>query len=137
MRYFLYVALGSAAGGLTRMLVGAWIQLRLENILPHAGARAFPIGTLVVNITGSFLIGILLVIMARNQQHATTIQYLLVVGLCGGYTTFSSFSADTVLLINSGGAMLAAFNVGLSVGLGMLATLVGILLGRVVVPMPT
>ena len=134
MRYFLYVALGSAAGGLARLIVGAWLQVRLAALMPHAGTRAFPIGTLIVNVSGSFLIGVLLVIIARHQAYAATLQYLLVIGLCGGYTTFSSFSADSVLLVENGGIALAALNIGVSVGAGMLATLAGIGLARALIP---
>ena len=125
MRNYAYVALGSAAGGLARLIIGVWVQEHLADALPHAGARAFPVGTLVVNITGSFLIGVLLVLMARHQSQASTIQYLLVIGLCGGYTTFSSFSADTVALLESGGAGLAALNVAATLALGFAATYAG------------
>ena len=125
MRNYAYVALGSAAGGLARLLIGVWVQEHFADALPHAGARPFPVGTLVVNVTGSFLIGVLLVALGRHQAQASTIQFLLIIGLCGGYTTFSSFSADTVALLEGGGAGLAALNVAATLALGFAATYAG------------
>ena len=134
MLNYLYVALGSAAGGLARVLAGVWLQERLGRIVPHAGAKPFPIGTLLVNITGSFVIGMLIVLLARRTSNATMLHSLLVLGFCGGYTTFSTFSADTMALIESGASSLAAMNVIASVVLALLATLAGAALGRTLMP---
>jgi CrcB protein len=134
MLNYLYVALGSAAGGLARVLAGVWLQERLGGVMPHAGAKPFPVGTLLVNVTGSFLIGVLIVVLARRTSNATMLHSLLVLGFCGGYTTFSTFSADTMALIESGAGSLAALNVVASVALALLATLIGAALGRALLP---
>ena len=134
MLNYLYVALGSAAGGLARVLVGVWLQERLGRVVPHSGAKPFPIGTLLVNVTGSFIIGVLIVVLARRTSNATMLHSLLVLGFCGGYTTFSTFGADTIALIESGGSVLAAMNVVASVGFALLATLAGATLARAVLP---
>jgi CrcB protein len=134
MLNYLYVALGSAAGGLARVVMGVWLQQRLGRVMPRSAARPFPIGTLLVNVTGSFLIGLLIVILARRTSNATTLHALLVLGFCGGFTTFSTFSADTMALIESGATSLAAANVVASVALALLATLAGVALGRLLIP---
>jgi CrcB protein len=128
---YLYVALGSAAGGLARLVTGVWLQERFADAMPHAGAKPFPIGTLLVNASGSFVIGVLIVAMARRPAHANLFYYLLIVGFCGGYTTFSTFSADTVALVESGGGSLAALNVAASLALAFAATLAGFVIARV------
>jgi CrcB protein len=130
------VALGSAVGGVARFAIGTWLQRRLDDWAPHAGPLPFPIGTLVVNASGSFLLGIILVVVARQGEHASATRLLLAVGLCGGYTTFSTFSSDTVALIESGGSGLAMVNVIASVGLALLATLAGATLARVLFARP-
>ncbi len=134
MLNYLYVALGSAAGGLARVLAGVWLQDRLGRVMPHSGAKPFPVGTLVVNVTGSFLIGVLIVVLARRASNATMLHSLLVLGFCGGYTTFSTFSADTMALLESGAGSLATMNIVASVVLGLLATLAGAALGRALLP---
>src|SRR3982751_2479543 len=130
----LYVALGSAAGGLARVLAGVWLQERLGRVMPHAGAKPFPVGTLLVNVTGSFLIGVLIVVLARRTSNATMLHSLLILGFCGGFTTFSTFSADTMALMESGAGALAATNIVASVLLALLATLAGAALGRALFP---
>src|SRR6476620_401020 len=89
---YLLIALG-AAGSLLRYLIGGAVQ--------RSSASGFPIGTLFVNVSGCFLIGVL----ARqflNMQLSSELRALLVVGFCGGFTTFSTFSAETVGLIEGG-----------------------------------
>ena len=133
MLSYLYVAIGSAAGGLARYVVGAWLQRRLDDWAPRPVAAPylpFPVGTLLVNVTGSFLLGVVLVMVARQGQHANALRLLLAVGLCGGYTTFSTFSADTVGLMEHGGGILASLNVAASIGLGVLAVLAGSFVAR-------
>ena len=135
MLSYLYVAIGSAAGGLARFVVGAWLQRRLDAWAPRAAAAPylpFPIGTLIVNVTGSFLLGAILVVIARQGQHANAMRLLLAVGLCGGYTTFSTFSADSIGLMENGGGSLAAVNVIVSIALGLLAVMGGSFVARAV-----
>ena len=135
MLSYLYVAIGSAAGGLARFVIGTWLQRRLDDWAPRAGVAPylpFPIGTLIVNVTGSFLLGAILVVVSRQGQHANAMRLLLAVGLCGGYTTFSTFSADTVGLMENGGGTLAAVNILASIGLGLLAVLAGSFVARAV-----
>ena len=130
MLNYLYVAIGSAVGGLARVVAGVWLQERLARWMPHSGAKPFPVGTLLVNASGSFVIGILIVAMARRTTHANLLYYLLVVGFCGGYTTFSTFSADTVALMESGAGSLAALNIAASLALAFMATLLGFMMAR-------
>jgi CrcB protein len=135
MLSYLYVAIGSAAGGLARFVVGTWLQRRLDDWAPRSAAAPylpFPIGTLIVNVTGAFLLGGILVVVTRQGPHANAMRLLLAVGLCGGYTTFSTFSADTLGLMENGGGTLAVLNVGASVGLGLLAVLAGSFVARAV-----
>jgi CrcB protein len=134
MGSYLYVAAGSAAGGLARFIVGGWLQRRLDDWMPRAGALPFPIGTLLVNVTGSFALGVLAVVIARRGDGADAIRLLLAIGFCGGYTTFSTFSYDTVALMESGAGSLAATNVAASLALAFLATFAGVALGRVLLP---
>jgi fluoride exporter len=128
MLSYLYVALGSAAGGVARWSVGNWVQ-RLGGGVPPA---VFPVGTLVVNATGSFVLGLLAVLIARPAAGERTdlARLLLGVGFCGGYTTFSTFSLDTVALLESRGGLVAAVNVVASVSAGLIGVAAGMLLGR-------
>ena len=128
MLNYLCVALGSAAGGVARWSVGSWVQ-RLTGGLPPA---VFPVGTLVVNATGSFVLGLLAAWLARPGAGARTeIMWLLVgVGFCGGYTTFSTFSLDTMALLETRGGTAAAVNVVGSVSAGLIGVVAGMLIGR-------
>ncbi len=133
MLSYLYVAIGSAAGGLARFIVGTWLQRHLDDWAPRTAAAPylpFPIGTLIVNVTGSFLLGVVLVVVSRQGQHANALRLLVAVGLCGGYTTFSTFSADTVGLIENGGGLLASLNVVASIALALLAVFAGSFVAR-------
>ena len=91
------VAIGSAAGGLLRWQVGLWLNARWSG---------FPLGTLAVNCVGGFLIGIALAWFARQPNEA--LRLLLVTGFLGGLTTFSSFSGESLALLQRGHFALAA-----------------------------
>ena len=134
MRSYLYVALGSAAGGLARSGLGSWFQRHLDDRMPRAGALSCPIGTLLVNVTGSFVLGLLLVAIARHGDDGDAMRLLIGVGFCGGYTTFSTFSYDTVALLESGAGTLAALNLAASLALALLATFAGASLGSALLP---
>ena len=124
MKLFL-VALGSAAGGVARWLLGELLQR-------SGGAPAFPAATLLVNVTGSFLIGVLAVVVGRQAAEGDALRLLLMVGFCGGYTTFSSFSLETLALVERGAAGAAALNIAASVALALGATIGGLLVARAV-----
>jgi len=110
------VMFGGAVGSLARYVIGTAIMTRL-------GAR-FPAGTLFINVSGSFLIGVLMTSLAERQPHPYW-RLVLVVGFLGGYTTFSSFSWETLALVKEGGRWLGVFNVVGSVLFGYLAVWLG------------
>jgi CrcB protein len=117
-----YIALGSALGGVTRYLLGGLIQRTTEG--------TFPIGTLVVNVTGSFLLGLLYRYAADSAAITPEIRAMLTIGICGGYTTFSTFSYETVRLLEDGEITRALSYVGLSVVLSVGGAMLGIAAGR-------
>jgi len=112
-----WIALGGAAGSVLRYLVGGAAQ--------RMSGSAFPIGTFLVNVTGCFLIGILAQHYMNTQTHPH-MRALLITGLCGGYTTFSAFSLETVGLLQGGEYQKAAAYIVLSLALSVMATFAGI-----------
>jgi CrcB protein len=120
MKYLL-ILLGGGAGSLARYLAGSAIAGRL-------GAR-FPVGTMVVNVTGCFLIGLIMTLLTERQPHPYW-RLALVVGFLGGYTTFSSFEWETYSAVREGGFWIGLANIVGSVGLGYAAVWLGTLLAR-------
>jgi CrcB protein len=117
------VAIGGGLGAAARYLAGLWIAARL--------GAGFPWGTFFVNVTGSFLIGIVLVLVDRGALPAEA-RLLLAVGFLGGYTTFSTFSYDTLQLLAGGGNVMGPvlFNTLGQVLAGLLAVYLGLVVGR-------
>ena len=124
MRAALSVALGGALGSLARYFV-------TEAVTSLAGA-AFPWGTVLVNVTGCALIGALAGASALlpKSMPPSFVREFLIIGICGGYTTFSAFSLQTFQLLQTGHAARALANVGLSVVLCLAATAGGYALAR-------
>jgi len=120
---YLLIALGGAAGSLLRYLLGGAIQ--------RVSASGFPVGTLVVNVSGCFIIGVL-VRQFMNMQLSPELRALLIAGFCGGFTTFSTFSAETLGLIEGGEYARAMSYVILSLGLCLTATLAGMTTMRLI-----
>lgn len=118
MRMLLAVALGSAVGGVARFLLSAWIQQRT--------VTSFPYATLLVNVSGSLALGFLATWTFETAGVSAELRALLTTGLCGGYTTFSSFSLETVALAEEGALGTAAAYVALSVVLSLMAALLGV-----------
>ena len=117
----LLVAIGSGLGGVLRYLVPCWI----------GAAKGFPWATLTVNVVGSLLIGLISGLLARHGGSAAeTIRAFAVVGFCGGFTTFSTFSNETFRLIESSQWLSAAAYVSLSVLAGLAAVFVGYALSK-------
>jgi fluoride exporter len=119
---FLLVLIGGATGSLVRYVAGTAIMTRF-------GGR-FPLGTLVINVTGSFLIGFLMTILTERFSLDPAWRLLLVVGFLGGYTTFSSFEWETFSAVREGGLWTGMLNVIASVLLGYAAVWLGWLLAR-------
>jgi CrcB protein len=90
----------------------------------------FPLGTLVINVTGSFLIGFLMTMLSERLKVDPAWRLLLVVGFLGGYTTFSSFEWETFTAVRAGGIWTAMLNVGSSVVLGYIAVWLGVALAQ-------
>lgn len=122
MDRYLCVLLGGGVGSLTRYLVNrAFIQQ-----FPHAN---FAVGTFVINVTGSFFIGLVMTLVAERYRLAPIWQLLLVTGFLGGYTTFSSFEYDGYLAARAGGPGSALLYLAGSVVLGYGAVWLGVLAG--------
>ncbi|MFD1744405.1 fluoride efflux transporter CrcB [Rhizobium helianthi] len=122
MLNILLVAAGGAFGSICRYLTGL--------LMTRLFGTAFPWGTITVNIVGSFAIGFLTELVARKFNASMEMRLLLVVGILGGFTTFSSFSLDTVALLERGATMPAVIYVLASVLVSLTATFAGFGLGR-------
>jgi CrcB protein len=110
------IALGGAVGSILRYLIGGALQ--------RSSASGYPVGTMFVNVAGCFLIGVF-VRYLLNMQTSAELRALLVVGFCGGFTTFSTFSFETVGLIEGGEYARAATYIVGSVVLCLVATFAG------------
>ncbi len=115
---FLAIGLAGFFGAITRYAVGGYIK----NMM---GAAAFPWGTLIVNITGSFLIGFLVAMAGGRLPVDPGIRTAVIIGFVGSYTTFSTFSFETLDLMANGSWPAAAFNVAAAVVVGLLAVYLG------------
>ena len=125
MDRYLVVMLGGAVGSLARYVIAT-------AIMTATGGGRYPWGTFLVNISGSFLIGFAMTLLTQRihpQPHPNW-QLGLVVGVLGGYTTFSSFEWETFGLMRSGSAWMALMNVVGSVVFGLIAVWLGLALAR-------
>jgi CrcB protein len=122
VRTYLLISLGGIAGANARYLVGLWAATRW--------GTAFPWGTLLVNTTGSFMLGFLLTLVLPRFGNSVDARLLLGTGFCGAYTTFSTFSYETVTLMQRGLVLDAALYAAGSLALGLLAISAGILAAR-------
>ena len=121
MKYLL-ILIGGGAGSLARYLAGAAIMTRL--------AARFPLGTMVINVTGSFLIGLIMTLLTERFQPHEYWRLTLVVGFLGGYTTFSSFEWETYSAVRDGAFWIGLANVLGSVLFGYVAVWLGALVAR-------
>jgi CrcB protein len=116
---YLSVAIGSALGGVARFAVSGFLA---ESI-----GEVFPWGTLVVNVSGSFIIGFFATLTGPDGRYlvGTTARQFVMIGICGGYTTFSSFSLQTLNLARDGDWLRVTGNIVLSVTFCLLAVWLG------------
>lgn len=120
MKYF-YVALGGGIGALFRFLLSRFIHQLMPVI--------FPLGTMVVNLTGCFLIGFLSAVFDTIIA-PPNLRLFLIVGILGGFTTFSSFGMETVSLLRAGEYKYAGLNLLISNGAGVIMVFIGFILAR-------
>jgi fluoride exporter len=112
--------------------VGALSRYGAEGLISERFPGSFPLGTFVINVTGSFVLGFLFVLLTERVAVTPAVRTSLTVGFVGAYTTFSTFSFETVRLIEDGALRTAALNVAATVALGLLAVWVGMKVGRAV-----
>ncbi len=116
------IGIGGFFGAIARYGAALWIGQRW--------GRSFPLGTFVINITGSFLIGLLMSLFTERFMVNPQWRLMLIVGFLGAYTTFSTFEYETGALLKDGEWMIAAVNIVLSVFAGLLALKAGEILAK-------
>lgn len=110
----LAVGLGGFVGAVLRYLI---------SLIPIKNPDAFPINTFIINIAGAFAIGCIALVATKNTDIDPKVLLFLKVGICGGFTTFSTFSLETAELIKSGSVVTAVIYVILSIVIGVLAVM--------------
>ena len=122
MNKYLFVGLGGFLGAAARFWLEGYVSERL-------GTR-FPYGTFIVNMTGSFLIGLAVTVLAERADWNVNWHYLISLGFIGAYTTFSTFEFETFQSFRDGELLFAFLNVLLSVGIGFVCVWLGVITGR-------
>jgi fluoride exporter len=117
-----YIALFGALGCVFRYWLSSWTNL--------LAGKGFPFGTLLVNVIGSFLLGLLLENGLRSSALSLELRMGIAAGFLGGFTTFSTFSYETLRLLEKGSVLQASLNIGLNVGVCIVFVALGIWLAR-------
>lgn len=118
------VGIGGFFGAISRYAIALWIGQKW--------GRSFPLGTFVINISGSFLIGFLMTLFAERFIVNPQWRLLLIVGFLGAYTTFSTFEYETGKLVKDGEWLIASMNVVLSVFVGFVALKIGEIIAKTI-----
>lgn len=124
MLNYIFVSAGAAIGGALRYGISTYIQKNISVI--------FPYGTLVVNILGSFILGLIMFYLIEKELIGSEFRLFLTVGFCGGFTTFSTFSYETFILFRDSEFGLAIYNVFLNVGLCLLGIYLAYLISKLI-----
>ena len=121
---WILIALGGAGGAVTRFALDSWISSRFSS--------EFPLGTLVINVSGSFVLGLLFALTMERAILPAEIRPPVMIGFIGAYTTFSTWMLESWRLVEDGAWAAAALNLGGSVVLGLAAVILGMAVGRLV-----
>jgi CrcB protein len=124
MTKYLMVAIGGALGSVLRFWVGDYVSNRM-------GTR-FPYGTFIINVTASFLIGLILTLLAERSHWSANWRYFIPIGFIGGYSTFSTFEYETFRSFQDGEVLMAGLNIVLSVIVGFVSVWLGVITGRTI-----
>lgn len=111
-------------------LIGSLARYWLAGVAQRWAGAGFPAGTLTVNVLGSFVVGLVMVLSLDRGLLSADMRLLLAVGLCGGFTTMSTFSYETVALLRDGDVLIALANLGATIVVCFLAVWLGQLVGR-------
>jgi CrcB protein len=122
---FLWICAGGAVGTGARYLIALWAV--------RAFGPTFPVGTLIVNLLGSFLLGFLMHLASATQMLPATVQLALTTGVMGGFTTYSTFSYETADFLRRGAGQHAALNIIGTVAGCLMAVFAGVTLARLIV----
>ena len=122
LRAIILIGVGGGIGSILRYLTAVFVSKYFQT--------SFPWGTFVVNILGCLLIGLLLGLFERHQLTNPDLKYLFATGFCGGYTTFSTFAAENVNLLQSGNSLTVFAYIAASVLVGLFAVWVGLMLTK-------
>ncbi|HUI30709.1 MAG TPA: fluoride efflux transporter CrcB [Candidatus Acidoferrales bacterium] len=118
------VFVGGGIGAVFRYFLAGWIY--------RAVGTDFPYGTLVVNVIGCFVIGLFMTMAEDRFLIIPSMRIFVAVGIIGGFTTFSTFNFETLELLKDGAFTLGLLNIGASIVLGLLATWIGAVVGRII-----
>lgn len=132
---FLWVGIGGFIGAVARFQVGRWLAVsepQQQATLAGISLAGFPLATLAVNVTGSFLIGLLAFLNIDGATLHENFRLLLITGVLGGFTTFSSFSLETLQLLLDGGHVRAIANIVANLVLCLLFVALGASLARAI-----
>ena len=122
IRTLLLIAFGGGIGSVLRYLTSVVVQKYYANI--------FPLATLITNVLGCFIIGLLMGVFEKNQVVTSDLKWLFVTGFCGGYTTFSTFGYENISLFQNNNSVLAFLYIGGSVFMGLFAVWMGLILTK-------
>ena len=123
MRYLLFLAIAGALGTLCRYGLGGLAQ--------RIVGTDFPWGTLFINILGCLIIGFVMQVALNSNVIPAASRIMVTIGFLGAFTTFSTFSYETVKFLEDGAWVSATLNIASNVGLGLIATFLGMLLGKI------